>query len=202
MGHGDDRDIAGDGNNPSLTNRIEVQIILTATKEKVDITSFDVKAGVSKASVPIADMDQGTPGGVVEPGVGLQGTASATASGEYSRPKGSEGFGTTTLNVTGTAKNGALVAAENLEKSDFRAVQQIGSIAKATVVPPGTIDFKTTIKISPNGKIEADLVSKGYPTYAAYAYQNVNGQIQQTTLFVRPENKIEDLTKPMTPFPK
>jgi len=45
--------------------------------------------------------------------------------------------------------------------------------------------------------------SRGFPSYAGYAYTvGANGNVVTQELVTRRENKIEDLAKPMTPFPR
>lgn len=80
----------------------------------------------------------------------------------------------------------------------------VAGAAVEAASPSGTIDGNMTVRITGNG--QATLVggeTRGYPSYAGYAYTvGEDGKVQTQTLFRRDENKIEDLTKPMTSIPR
>ena len=200
-GFGDGRTF--DGNNASLTSKIQVQVILSADKNGVYASPLVTKVGTSR--IQVADDSEGgfaaAKIGEMKPSnvIGIPGKGSAKI-GDFqtSRPQGSENFGTTTINITGTAKNGPQAIGDTLVKIPTVATIAVGEVMRNAV--PGTIDFSINFKVTGSGNVEAEGVSKGYPSYAAYSYQLVNGQVQTTTLLKRPENKIEDLTKPMTPI--
>lgn len=189
IAHGDRRSIEGDGNNAGLTSRIQVQAVITATLDTISVAQ-DVKPGISTVTIA-GEYAGGFSAGKVgqmkpDNTLSLKGEASANV-GVVSTDaqKGTEGFGNSTIiNVSGTATNGF-----QFPIADYFA-------------PAGEIEFNVNFKISGSGKVDYDGVSKGYPTYAAYAYTIVDGKVQTQTIFVRPENKIEDLTKPMTPIPR
>jgi len=64
----------------------------------------------------------------------------------------------------------------------------------------GTIDGNVTLRITGNGQVSyVSGESRGYPSYAVYAYTvGENGKVQTVFERTRRENKIEDLTKTMT----
>ena len=105
--------------------------------------------------------------------------------------------------MTGTGKNGFQATGEALQSTQD-PVAIIAGAAMVAASPAGTIDFNVNFKITGNGQTElTGGQTKGFPSYAAYSYTvGENGNIQTQPLFGRPENQIEDLTKPMTPIPE
>jgi RHS repeat-associated protein len=180
IGHGDGRTF--DGNNPNLTNRVQVQITLTANKEGVSGT-YNTRAGVSVATIgvgTVSDHDKST--GVTEVAentIGLQGTASAKVNGTYTRQAGAEDFGTTMLNVEGTGKNGFQATGQALQLSPDVGTKVAGAVIEAAS-PAGTIDFNMNFKITGSGQVEwAGGQVKGYPSYAVYSYTvGASGNVQ------------------------
>ncbi|MDQ3801735.1 MAG: hypothetical protein M3384_20110 [Acidobacteriota bacterium] len=75
----------------------------------------------------------------------------------------------------------------------------VGKIIKTTS-PGGTINGNVTLRITGNGQVSyVSGQSRGYPSYAVYAYTvGENGKVQTVFERTRRENKIEDLTKTMT----
>jgi hypothetical protein len=167
---------------------------LTPISSRVQVAS-DVEGGYATAKV-----------GEMKPSntIAIQGQGSTSVSGQFERTRGSEDFGTTSLNVAATAQNGPAALGQGMEANPRPEIALAGRAIEA-VSPAGTIDFNLTFRITGSGTVNLvrpDSESKNYPSYAAYSYTiGADGNTVTNEIFTRRENKIEDLTKPMTPIP-
>ena len=204
VGLGDGR--AFNGNNPGLTSKIQVQIILAADNNGVYRSDPVTRIGMSRFQVATANEggfdaakngDMRSNGQVALPGKG----GASVGSFETTRPAGASDFGITTLNITGTAKNGVQALGDTLSSLPIPASVAAGEIMKAQV--PGTIDFSINFKITGNGNVEWNgALVKGYPSYAAYSYTiDENNNVQTNRIREIPEGTIDELTKPMKKIP-
>ena len=87
-----------------------------------------------------------------------------------------------------------------MKRQDFRFGSSRYSDQHCHLQQSRAIDFSMNFKITGSGQVEwAGGQSKGYPSYAAYSYTRDNdGNIVTNEIKTRKENKIEDLTGPMT----
>ncbi|MBX7062313.1 MAG: hypothetical protein K1X52_11700 [Pyrinomonadaceae bacterium] len=225
IGHGDGRTFSG--NDPKLTARVTVWGI-AATDTKT-VGAWKAGERVSKSVVgggdlgpsgtlSLPDNSQYPVDASVNTDIALQGTA--TTNVEMTRNDshvGEADFGKSGIDVTMSIANGTNGAQQlgkdlqtagkaQLGAGDLRG--GAGTLAAGKMVealaPAGTIDGKVTVRITGNGNVRfVRGESRGYPSYAVYAYtMGSDGKIQTVMSKTRDEHKIQDLTKPMTPFPQ
>ncbi len=203
IGYGDGRSTQGDGRNADLTNRLQVQLVFAASKDGVElasppsITHRSSRIMVGMSYIGDRDKSTGQSGTTKEVVVALPGSSSAKWT--YNREGPAEDFGTTTVNVSGLGYNGIATLGRSLQKIPF--IEGLGQALEEAA--PGPIQYNLNFTISGSGQVEfTSGESKGFPTYAAYSYTiDDNDNVQTNRLLVRPENKIEDLDKPMTQIP-
>ncbi|MDI1241684.1 MAG: hypothetical protein PSX80_07160 [bacterium] len=69
-------------------------------------------------------------------------------------------------------------------------------------MPTGPIQFDLNFKVTGTGQVAYNGgETKGYPTYAVYAYEYVDGKTVRKELWRRPEGTPDELDKPMKPTP-
>ncbi|RMG04735.1 MAG: RHS repeat-associated core domain-containing protein [Acidobacteria bacterium] len=211
IGHGDGRDFAG--NDPSKTARVTVWAIVSTDEKMVYITKSDK---VSPSLIGGGKTDNWTiakTGVTDSPPQSLQGTATTDAKLSNIKSKvGEKDFGAgvdVTVSIA-NGRNGGQQLGKDLQVTgqitggiQGLLIAGVGKVIEA-LSPAGTIDGYMTVRITGNGQVT--LVggeSRGYPSYAGYAYTvSADGRVVTQQLITRQENKIEDLTKPMIPFPR
>ncbi len=203
VGHGNDRPIRSGGNDAVSNNKLEMNILLTSSVNGVDV-DWSVKSSSSHVSLPIADSDQGSPDGVARIGVAMPTRVeSSGVSGTFHRIRGADDFGETLINAHAKSYNAVADAINTMKSSEYRAVQQVGDIV--TVVsgaPTGPIQWNLNFTATGTGQVAYNGgETKGYPTYAIYAYEFVDGKTVTRELRRRPEGTPDELDKPMKPLP-
>ncbi|MGB7070787.1 MAG: hypothetical protein WBD22_14935 [Pyrinomonadaceae bacterium] len=215
LGHGDNRTFAG--NDPSQTARVMVLAIVSTDATSYSAAITEKRVAPSLIGGGPTDAWTVAKTGVTEsPPQSLQGSADAsiTTSNNQMR-QGESDFGKG-IDVTVAIANGTN-GGQQLGR-DMQATGAVmagtGSPGAGTVVagagkvveaasPAGTIDGNMTIRLTGNGRVQyVGGAVRGYPSYALYTYSvDANGVVQTNQVRIAPENKIDDLTKPLRRVP-
>ena len=213
IGHGDGRTF--DGNNPNLTARVTVWVIVSTDTERVYTSKTEqISQSVVTVGVGVKDRDKSTGDyEAKESTIAMQGTATTDVKlSNINSNVGEKDFGAgvdVTVSIA-NGTNGGQQLGKNMQTTGVvmggnagMVIAGAGKVVEA-LSPAGTIDGNVTVRITGSGQVtRIGGESRGFPSYAAYFYTvGTDGNIVTQEIVTRRENKIEDLTKPMTPFPR
>jgi RHS repeat-associated protein len=171
-GRGDNRTFSGD--DPKLTARIRVELIIKPESHGTASIQESTQAAKSRVDAPLVPGDY-----VIE--------APGTAKTDITDAK-TDKNGTTTFTSTTTGETG------------FAKVPVIGPAASPGTID---INLNVVVTKDGKVGLNEGGASKNYPSYAVYSYRyDDKGNLITKEIFRREEHKLNDLSRPMVPIPK